>query len=67
MLRIFKDTSKSAYLPRQRMSAIDLNRAGTGLMEIVSEPDMKLVFALVGYIRHSAVLTLRYKIARTSW
>ena len=29
---------------RRRISQIDLNRAGTALMEIVSEPDMRLVF-----------------------
>jgi aspartyl-tRNA(Asn)/glutamyl-tRNA(Gln) amidotransferase subunit B len=27
--------------PRRRLSSIDLNRAGTGLMEIVSKPDMR--------------------------
>ena len=28
-------------VPRCRLSSIDLNRAGTGLMEIVSKPDMR--------------------------
>jgi aspartyl-tRNA(Asn)/glutamyl-tRNA(Gln) amidotransferase subunit B len=27
--------------PRRRLSSIDLSRAGTGLMEIVSKPDMR--------------------------
>jgi aspartyl-tRNA(Asn)/glutamyl-tRNA(Gln) amidotransferase subunit B len=27
--------------PRRRLSSIDLNRAGMGLMEIVSNPDMR--------------------------
>jgi aspartyl-tRNA(Asn)/glutamyl-tRNA(Gln) amidotransferase subunit B len=27
--------------PRRRLSSIDLNRAGVGLMEIVSKPDMR--------------------------
>ena len=27
--------------PRRRLSSIDLNRAGMGLMEIVSKPDMR--------------------------
>ena len=32
-------------MPRNRVTAIDLNRAGMGLMEIVSEPDMRYVLA----------------------
>lgn len=38
-----KDTAKSTQIPGRHTSAIDLNRAGTGLMEIVSEPDMRFV------------------------
>jgi len=30
-------------MPRARTSQIDLNRAGVGLMEIVSEPDIRSV------------------------
>ncbi|TFY69182.1 hypothetical protein EVG20_g3256 [Dentipellis fragilis] len=36
-----QDTAKSTFDPRRRLSSIDLNRAGTGLMEIVSRPDMR--------------------------
>jgi aspartyl-tRNA(Asn)/glutamyl-tRNA(Gln) amidotransferase subunit B len=37
----FQDTGKTVFDARQRQSSIDLNRAGTALMEIVSEPDMR--------------------------
>ena len=38
-----KDTAKSTQIAGRSIAAIDLNRAGTGLMEIVSEPDMRSV------------------------
>ena len=38
-----KDTAKSTFMPRTQTSHIDLNRAGVGLMEIVSEPDIRSV------------------------
>ncbi|KAL7282617.1 LOW QUALITY PROTEIN: hypothetical protein ACG7TL_004089 [Trametes sanguinea] len=41
-VQLEQDTGKSTFLPRNRLTAIDLNRAGMGLMEIVSEPDMRL-------------------------
>lgn len=40
---LVQDTAKSTFVPRTRTSHIDLNRAGTGLMEIVSEPDLRSV------------------------
>ena len=43
---IYQDTGKSSFESRRHLSAIDLNRAGTGLMEIVSSPDMRLVAQL---------------------
>lgn len=46
-LRVLQDTAKSMYQLRQHASAIDLNRAGTGLMEIVSEPDMRSVLEVM--------------------
>lgn len=36
-----QDTAKSTFDALRRTSLIDLNRAGSGLMEIVSEPDMR--------------------------
>lgn len=39
----FQDTAKSVFDARRRITQVDLNRAGSGLMEIVSEPDMRSV------------------------
>ena len=39
-----QDTAKSIFDARRRITQVDLNRAGSGLMEIVSEPDMRSVF-----------------------
>ena len=39
----FQDTAKSIFDARRRCTQVDLNRAGSGLMEIVSEPDMRSV------------------------
>ncbi len=36
-----QDTAKSTFDVRTQTSRIDLNRAGAGLMEIVSEPDIR--------------------------
>lgn len=41
--RMLQDTGKSTFDPRRKLSSIDLSRAGAGLMEIVSEPDLRLV------------------------
>ncbi|KAI0960164.1 hypothetical protein AcW1_004761 [Taiwanofungus camphoratus] len=40
-LQLEQDTGKSTFDSQHRISLIDLNRAGVGLMEIVSEPDMR--------------------------
>lgn len=39
----FQDTAKSIIDARRRITQVDLNRAGSGLMEIVSEPDMRFI------------------------
>lgn len=39
--RLSQDTGKSTFDPRRKLSFIDLSRAGAGLMEIVSEPDIR--------------------------
>ncbi|MEM7206900.1 MAG: Asp-tRNA(Asn)/Glu-tRNA(Gln) amidotransferase subunit GatB [Pseudomonadota bacterium] len=52
-----EDAGKSLHEDFQGMSGIDLNRAGTPLLEIVSEPDMSSAKEAVAYARkiHSLV------------
>ncbi|GMQ77417.1 MAG: Asp-tRNA(Asn)/Glu-tRNA(Gln) amidotransferase subunit GatB [Gammaproteobacteria bacterium] len=52
-----EDAGKSLHEEFQGMTAIDLNRAGTPLLEIVSEPDMRSAAQAVAYMRkiHSIV------------
>ncbi|WP_237066279.1 Asp-tRNA(Asn)/Glu-tRNA(Gln) amidotransferase subunit GatB [Microbulbifer guangxiensis] len=55
-----EDAGKSLHEDFQGMSGIDLNRAGTPLIEIVSEPDMRSAAEAVAYLRkiHSIVTYL---------
>ena len=55
-----EDAGKSLHEQFRGMTGIDLNRAGTPLLEIVSEPDMRSPAEAVSYLRklHSLVLTL---------
>ena len=46
-----EDAGKSLHEEFQGMTAIDLNRAGTPLIEIVSEPDMRSAQQAVAYMR----------------
>ncbi|MGH8372828.1 MAG: Asp-tRNA(Asn)/Glu-tRNA(Gln) amidotransferase subunit GatB, partial [Gammaproteobacteria bacterium] len=52
-----EDAGKSLHEDFQGMSGIDLNRAGTPLLEIVSEPDMRSAKEAVAYMKkiHSLV------------
>ncbi len=52
-----EDAGKSLHEDFRGMSGIDLNRAGTPLLEIVSEPDMRSAREAVAYMRkiHSLV------------
>ncbi|KAG5654231.1 hypothetical protein H0H81_005918 [Sphagnurus paluster] len=50
-IQLEQDTAKSTFNPRTRTSHIDLNRAGTGLMEIVSEPDLRSPEEAGAYVR----------------
>jgi len=52
-----EDAGKSLHDAYQGMTGIDLNRAGTPLIEIVSEPDMRSAEQAVAYMRtvHSIV------------
>nr|WP_299240349.1 Asp-tRNA(Asn)/Glu-tRNA(Gln) amidotransferase subunit GatB [uncultured Halomonas sp.] len=46
-----EDAGKSLHEDYHGMSGIDLNRAGTPLLEIVSEPDMRSAAEAVAYLR----------------
>ena len=46
-----EDAGKSIHDQFEGMSGIDLNRAGTPLLEIVSEPDMRSVEEALAYIK----------------
>ena len=46
-----EDAGKSLHEDFAGMSGIDLNRAGTGLLEIVSEPDMRSAVEAGAYMR----------------
>ncbi|KAF8165712.1 Glutamyl-tRNA amidotransferase subunit B, mitochondrial [Crassisporium funariophilum] len=50
-IQLEQDTAKSTFNPRTLTSHIDLNRAGTGLMEIVSEPDLRSPEEAGAYVR----------------
>ncbi|MBT6276796.1 MAG: Asp-tRNA(Asn)/Glu-tRNA(Gln) amidotransferase subunit GatB [Chromatiales bacterium] len=54
-----EDAGKSLHEDFQGMSGIDLNRAGTPLIEIVSEPDMRSAKEAAAYMRHVHML-VRY-------
>ncbi|MGB0733063.1 MAG: Asp-tRNA(Asn)/Glu-tRNA(Gln) amidotransferase subunit GatB [Pontibacterium sp.] len=55
-----EDAGKSQHDVFPGMSGIDLNRAGTPLLEIVSEPDMRSAEEAVAYVKkiHSIVTSL---------
>jgi aspartyl-tRNA(Asn)/glutamyl-tRNA(Gln) amidotransferase subunit B len=47
-----EDAGKSLHEEFQDMSGIDLNRAGTPLLEIVSEPDLRSATEAVSYLKN---------------
>jgi len=57
---IEEDAGKSLHEDFQGMSGIDLNRAGTPLLEIVSDPDIRSAKEAVAYLKklHSIILYL---------
>ncbi|KAK7048216.1 Glutamyl-tRNA amidotransferase subunit B, mitochondrial [Favolaschia claudopus] len=50
-IQLEQDTAKSTFDPRTRTSKIDLNRAGIGLLEIVTEPDLRSPEEAGAYVR----------------
>jgi aspartyl-tRNA(Asn)/glutamyl-tRNA(Gln) amidotransferase subunit B len=57
---IEEDAGKSLHEDFQGMSGIDLNRAGTPLLEIVSDPDLRSAKEAVAYLKklHAIILYL---------
>eukprot|EP00898_Chlorokybus_atmophyticus_P004980 jgi/Chlat1/5483/Chrsp36S05458 len=49
--RLEQDTGKSSYEPDQQYALVDLNRAGTALMEIVTAPDMRSGTHAAAFVR----------------
>nr|WP_321985718.1 Asp-tRNA(Asn)/Glu-tRNA(Gln) amidotransferase subunit GatB [uncultured Lichenicoccus sp.] len=58
-LHLEQDAGKSLHDQHQTQSFIDLNRAGVGLMEIVSEPDLRSPEEAGAYVRKLRTI-LRY-------
>lgn len=54
------DAGKNIHSPTENHSFVDLNRAGTPLIEIVSEPDMRSAEEAVAYLKalHAIVVNL---------
>ncbi|XP_006456722.1 hypothetical protein AGABI2DRAFT_211794 [Agaricus bisporus var. bisporus H97] len=50
-IQLEQDTAKSTYAPKTHASHIDLNRAGTALMEIVTEADLRSPEEAASYVR----------------
>mgnify|MGYP001298942587 CR=1 FL=1 len=47
-----EDAGKSIHIPNQRLTGLDLNRAGTPLIEVVSEPEMKDAQEAVSFMKN---------------
>jgi aspartyl-tRNA(Asn)/glutamyl-tRNA(Gln) amidotransferase subunit B len=50
-IHIEQDAGKSMHDQHDQMSCIDMNRAGVGLMEIVSEPDLNTPDEVIRYVK----------------
>ncbi|KAJ7202831.1 GatB/GatE catalytic domain-containing protein [Mycena pura] len=50
-IQLEQDTAKSSFDPRTQTSNLDLNRAGTALLEIVTEPDLRSAHQAGAYVR----------------
>ena len=46
-----EDAGKSIHLPNERLTGLDLNRAGTPLIEVVSEPEIKNATEAVSFMK----------------
>lgn len=50
-VQLEQDTAKSSHDPSTGTTLIDLNRAGSALIEIISEPDMHSTTEAAAYVR----------------
>ncbi|KAG9015844.1 hypothetical protein FRB93_012409 [Tulasnella sp. JGI-2019a] len=50
-VQLEQDTGKTTFSDALKSTQVDLNRAGAGLMEIVSEPDMRTPEEAAAYVR----------------
>ncbi|MDE7064489.1 MAG: Asp-tRNA(Asn)/Glu-tRNA(Gln) amidotransferase subunit GatB [Desulfovibrionaceae bacterium] len=50
-IHLENDAGKNIHAPSENTSYVDLNRAGTPLIEIVSEPDMRSATEAVAYLK----------------
>lgn len=62
-----EDAGKSLHEDFQGMSGIDLNRAGTPLLEIVSEPDIRSAKEAVAYVKAIHALVRYLASATATW
>ncbi len=46
-----EDAGKSIHLPNEKLTGLDLNRAGTPLIEVVSEPEIKNATEAVSFMK----------------
>ncbi len=47
-----EDAGKSIHIPNERLTGLDLNRAGTPLIEVVSEPEMRNAQEAVSFMKN---------------
>ena len=58
-----EDAGKLMHLPERGVSYVDLNRAGTPLMEIVSEPDMRTAEEASAYLEDLKAILLYLRVS----
>lgn len=50
-IHLEEDAGKSTHVDQEPYSLVDLNRAGVGLIEIVTEPDIRSADEAIGYLK----------------
>ena len=57
-----EDAGKSVHLPKEGVTGVDLNRAGTPLIEVVTEPQMSTAKEAVSFMKTLRELVLHLKV-----